>query len=227
MSCWIWILFDVGSVVEKDADSWCAFMKLSLSSKYHSKQQSLESLFVSFISFASCSSCCSFFFSVGIISHCEIANPVKFAATRFFSSFSFTKKRNANDVLIDLAQNFFSLEYWSVSIKWNEKRSRDTSLLFDAYRVIILNAYFRVIGSLFKWCHEFMFSHTHFSACGFFVAGFLLLVSLRARCYVFMLRITVFRNSTSCSHTSATHKNANQEQPKSVDVCSGFFACRL
>lgn len=95
--------------------------------------------------------------------------PLSLRLHDFFSSFSFTKKRNANDVLIDLAQNFFSLEYWSVSIKWNEKRSRDTSLLFDAYRVIILNAYFRVIGSLFKWCHEFMFSHTHFSACGFFL----------------------------------------------------------
>lgn len=169
MSCWIWILFDVGSVVEKDADSWCAFMKLSLSSKYHSNQQSLESLFVSFISFASCSSCCSFFSPLVSFHIVKLQIPLSLRLHDFFSSFSFTKKRNANDVLIDLAQNFFSLEYWSVSIKWNEKRSRDTSLLFDAYRVIILNAYFRVIGSLFKWCHEFMFSHTHFSACGFFL----------------------------------------------------------
>lgn len=72
------------------------------------------------------------------------------------------KKRNANDVLIDLARNFFFWVLEREQKKHSGEKNCATSLLFDAYRVIIFNVYFRVIGSLFKWCHEFMFSHTHF-----------------------------------------------------------------
>lgn len=58
------------------------------------------------------------FFLFGIISHCEIANPVKFAATETMRwkcvcmLFPFVQsKRNANDVFNRFGSNFFFLEY--------------------------------------------------------------------------------------------------------------------
>lgn len=68
------------------------------------------------------------------------------------------KSRNANDVLIDLVRNISSAYFM---LLWHSKNRRAYFLTRVCFFAIILYAYFRMIGSLFKRCHEFMFSHTH------------------------------------------------------------------
>lgn len=98
-------------------------------------------------------------------------------------------------------------------------------------RVEWLYAYFRMIGSLLKWCHEFMFSHTLKtflirSFVGFFFLSFTMFYASNNRILKFYILLAHKEHIYICEI-----ERVQKKKKKNTHVwnwfCSGFLACHF